>query len=43
MKGKGIRRKITERRLHDVKINVQYRHWDKQQGYLFTVFAASGV
>jgi hypothetical protein len=29
--------------LVDVKTNMQYRCWDKQQGYLFTVVAASGV
>jgi hypothetical protein len=29
--------------LDDVKTNVQYRYWDKQQGNLFTVVAASGV
>jgi hypothetical protein len=27
----------------DVKTNMQYQYWDKQQGYLFTVAAASGV
>jgi hypothetical protein len=29
--------------LDDVKTRVQYRLWDKQQGYLITVAAASGV
>jgi hypothetical protein len=29
--------------LEDVRTNVQYRHWDKQQRYLITVAAASGV
>jgi hypothetical protein len=29
--------------LVDVKTNVQYRRWDKQQGHLLTVVAASGV
>ena len=29
--------------LDDVKTKVQYQLWDKQQGYLFTVVAASGV
>ena len=29
--------------LDDVKTKVQYRPWDKQQGYLITVAAASGV
>jgi hypothetical protein len=27
----------------DVKTNMQYHYWDKQQGYLITVAAASGV
>jgi hypothetical protein len=29
--------------LDDVKTRVQYRPWDKQQGHLITVAAASGV
>jgi len=29
--------------LNDVKTNMQYQCWDKQQGYLFIVAAASGV
>ncbi len=29
--------------LEDVKTKVQYHLWEEQQGYLFTVVAASGV
>ena len=29
--------------LYDVKTREQYRLWDKQQGHLITIAAASGV
>ena len=29
--------------LNDVRTKVQYHLWEEQQGYLFTVVAASGV